>query len=262
MILCNSVRRIGLFAGCMLVCTMFTAHAASTCEVAVASPSPAPMTCEASEGETTIVDAVVYEIVFAEVINGDVSDTTITESVPNNTRTVPRRARLIRKAISTSPSPYDGTKIVLDYLPELGSENFTGSFVCEVSYDATNVLLEALKNRDNVSILSSPQITTAIGTEAHVVMGYESQYLEIKILPILHEDGTIHTTVKWTESHDDKEKTHLLELPQIKFPTNAPLSLVMGSKRRGDTGHIFVVKTWKVQQTMPTKIACSKYDSE
>ena len=87
MILHNPVRRIGLFVGCMLLCTMFTAHATSSEFVIPSNASPTGHEVVAAAGETITVNAVAYDITFVETQNGG--------SVRNIMRPMSRRARLI-----------------------------------------------------------------------------------------------------------------------------------------------------------------------
>ena len=94
------VRRFRLFVGCMLVCTMFTAHTASACECTIASPSPAPLE------SGTIMDAVAYDITLVETQNGG--------SVRNIMRPMSRRARLI------AMSSHDSARHLLKTLENRG----------------------------------------------------------------------------------------------------------------------------------------------
>ena len=160
MILHNSVRRIGLFVGCMLLCTMFTAHAASTCECV----PPTPLVVhEASEGEKTTEDVIVYNVMLAEaplVIEREKFNGGIMKAVQ-------RKAELARRA-----GTRDTVKDAVRSFTRLENENVNG-YVFSASNDALAIFIEELLRRKNISILSSPQITTVIGTEAKIEIGTE-----------------------------------------------------------------------------------------
>ena len=100
------VRRLGLFAGCMLVCTMFTAHAVADLFVIPSKASPTRHEVVVAAGETITVNAVTYDITFVETQNGG--------SVRNIMRPMSRRARLI------AMSSHDATRNFLRALENRG----------------------------------------------------------------------------------------------------------------------------------------------
>ena len=214
MILHTPVRRFGLFVGCMLVCTMFTAHTASACECTVVSPSPVSTECKASDGETTTVDAVVYDIMIAEV----------------------------KKDANISPLSSDTRNALGFVIAPLESKEVTG-FSFAMGDIATYFLRSVLEGSDEFAVLSRPRVVSCIDTPAHIeVTDGEATKYKIELHPIRNNDGGIFTkvVVKRTEISGDKEGTTQNEVLVSLLEGNQP-NLVMGGKL-GDKEVILLVR--------------------
>ena len=223
MILHNSVRRIGLFVGCMLLCTIFTAHTASACECTVVSPSPAPMTCETVESEKTTVDAVIYDIMIAEV----------------------------KKDTNISPLSSDTRKVLGFVIAPLESKEVTG-FSFAMGDIATYFLRSVLEGSDEFAVLSRPRVVSCIDTPAHIeVTDGEAPKYKIELHPIRNNDGGIFTkvVVKRTEISGDKEETTQNEVLVSLLEGNQP-NLVMGGKL-GDTELFLFVRAAMAVLSVP-----------
>ena len=243
-----SFRRIGLFVGCMLLCTMFTVHAASTCEVVpptplvvhesefvVALPSPASTKYKASEGKITIVDAVVYDIVLAEV----------------------------KKDAPDSPLPSNAIRSILDSFAVLESKEITG-FTFSISDIPAYLLLKELENEKKFSILTRPRILCKIGTPAHIIVdNKEAPKHEIELFPLWHKEDRrtfSKIVVKQTDIRGGKEENHQNVILVGMMDANQP-NLVMGGKL-GDKEIILLIRgALAVSEAVPTA-AHSMYDPE
>ena len=218
---------------------MFTAHAASTCECTVASSSPVSTECKASEGEKTTEDAVVYELVFAEVKMNDFDR--------NITNAESKKLGLIQRLLAPPPL-WDWMVRSFMELEEQEHDEKNG-FVIFSNNDVIRSTVRALENMKKLSVLSRLQVTTVIGTEATVAMGTDT----ITLLPF-RQGGKVFTIVdaKRTEIHDGKEKTHRWSMAHALLDNTS--SLVSGG-RLGDKNVVLVIKAREVQLTMPTKVA-------
>jgi hypothetical protein len=199
-----------------------------------------------SDVETTTVDAVVYEIVFAEVNMND--------SDRNTTNAESKRLGLIQRLLAPPPL-WDWMVRSFMELEEQEHDEKNG-FVVFSNNDVIRSTVRALENMKKLSVLSRPQVTTVIGAEAIVTMGTDT----ITLLPF-RQDGKVVTIVdvKRTEIHDGKEKTHrwsmahaLLDNQMAHALLDNPSSLVSGG-RLGDKNVVLVIKAWEVQETVPAK---------
>jgi len=207
------------------------------------------------------MERVIYKITLAEmhpVVENGGSDGNIVAAVM-------RIAGLVRGAVNVPPPPSDADRDAIRSLTRLDNKKNNGEkgngFIFAASNDATRALTRALASRDKMSILTSPQVAGIVGTPIHLAVGYETSMLEMKLLPVRHEDGKILTeiVVKRTDLIDGKEETYQLEMT-VNVPTDNQRSLVMG-KKIGDKEVVLFVTAWLDQQTAPVAVAQSMCDA-
>jgi len=250
----NHTRRIGSML-LLVACAMFTAYTASA--DAIVAPMPIPTgASEAVSGDTMTVDMVIYEITLAELKMGGI-DENIVRIAP--TRRSGPLQRIAARRVTVNPPPPSADTVGGLLVPFLALQrgDATG-FTFSASRDAIHVLLDAL-GTDNFSVLSTPQVTTAVGIPAHVVQGIKPQLLGMKVLPVRLEDGKVFTeiAVEWTKILDGKEVTNQVEM-SVDVPTDNGTSLITGRKL-GDKEILLIVTAYQRQDTVPVAVAQSIY---
>jgi len=179
------------------------------------SAQPMPAEHEMFSGDSMTVDAVIYDIVLAEVKRGE-TGRRIIRLIPQNERWLQRwKQRTSAKIHRSSDAP-----------------------------KVAHLAFTALENKNRLSVITQPRVVTTIGTKATIV----SSCYEMELLPIRHEGGIIYSdiVVNRKDFHDGWEQQG------IGLINNSPL-LIHGEY--GGRDYVYFVMVTAQQLQLPQEAA-------